>query len=274
MFKSSLHLQTDINGSSIEKKAHSSIVQNTQGSLSDYKLLHSVYEDGKYYVAISYENIPSFDKFIKKIKKLYTNVKQMPVLHNRYLANSSIATKLKKVFGKAISFELVRKDKKWFIKHQNIMQILDDKDFAKFFVSVLNDNISIMLNNKKRVLYNGDEFYFLIKSKKSGFVTLFDVYEDGTVTTLMRNIPVKKGVVQQMPDSEFESIPQAGLIDPNKETYDLYVALYSKKKLSFDSFAYAGDEITNAERYKNFDEFIELLDGKVFASLKVVVKPR
>jgi len=44
--------------------------------------------------------------------------------------------------------------------------------------------------------------------------------------------------------------------------------------ISFDSFAYAGDEITNAEKYKNFDEFIELLDGKVFASLKVVVKPR
>ena len=53
----------------------------------------------------------------------------------------------------------------------------------------------------------------------------------------------------------------------------MYVVIYSDKKLIFNRFAVASDDIIDDERYKNFDELIESLDGKEYATLKVITKP-
>jgi len=50
--------------------------------------------------------------------------------------------------------------------------------------------------------------------------------------------------------------------------------VYSKNKKYFDNFARADEALLSAERYKNFDERIELLDDMEFVTLKVVTKPR
>lgn len=245
--------------------------QNSNATLYDYELLRSEFYDGNYFVAVEYENIPSLDKFVRKLKAL-GEIKDTPF--SGYLNHTLAAKRLKKELKKDINFSLVRKDKKWYIKYKDILQPLDKKDFAKFFASVYNSKVDIKTNKRRDIIYDGDKFFFKVKSEQNGFVSIVDVYEDGTVSTLVRNIPIRKKLIENIPDKDFESIPEAGLIQEDVETYDLYVVIYSQKKLHFDSFAYADEELINEEKYKNFDELIEFLDGKVYATLKVVTKPR
>ena len=242
--------------------------QNSNTILTDYNLLKLEFIDGKYFVAIEYENIPSLDKFIHKIRDAKTE-KQ-----NSYLKDSFIAKNLKKSLGKDIDFKLKRKDKKWFIQHKSILQPLDKKDFMKFFSSVSNPFLEINTNKKRNILYDGDKFYFKVKSSKKGFISILTVYEDGTVATLVRNIAVEKGSKENIPDKDFERILEAGILEEGVESIDLYILLYSQKKLRFDSFADADDEVITEEKYKNFDELIEFIDDKSYATLKVVTKPR
>jgi len=154
------------------------------------------------------------------------------------------------------------------------MQIIDKKDFERFFVTIPNKKLFITTNKKNNILYDKDEFYFKVKSAEDGYVTILTVYEDGTVSTLMKNIPVEKNIVTNIPDKEFEPIPIAGLIENGVETFDMYVAIFSKKRFVFDRFATADEELIDDERYKNFDELIEFLKDKRYTTLKVVTKPR
>ncbi|PIF04338.1 MAG: hypothetical protein CSA86_02200 [Arcobacter sp.] len=242
--------------SDIKIKSH----QKTKANLSDYKLLDIKYKDGNYFVKIEYENIPSLDRFVKKINKKYSK--------------KQIVKAIKKDFGKSLGLELVRKDKRWYLKYKNSMQILDKKDFSRFFLSSENKNIKIKTNKRNNILYENDEFYFKVKSLKDGYVSILTVYEDGTVSILMKNIKVKAKKSENIPDKDFEAIPIAGLIEKGVETFDMYVAIYSPKKLIFDSFALADEELISAQKYKNFDELLIFLDDKTYSTLKVVTKPR
>lgn len=258
--------------SGITSEMEQNFRQESKATIVGYEFLEQSYEDGLYYVAIKYENIPSIDKFIRKLKKI--NIESENIDNNFFVKNNLLSYKIRNSIDKDINYTLVRKDGKWYIGYKNILQILDRKDFSKFFVSIPNNKIAITTNKKNNILYDGDYFYFKVKSSQKGYVSILTVYENGTVSTLMNNIPVAKDKVENIPDEEFEAIPQAGLLNSGIETYDLYVAIYSSKKLIFDNFARADEDIIDDERYKNFDELIEFLDNKTYATLKVTTKPR
>jgi len=263
---------SDVNGH-VSSSNESETSQKSFATLSDYKLLKSEYDAGEYYVALSYENIPSLDKFLRKVKALQPRATLMQ-RSEEYLSFTPISHEIERKLGYQLAFNLVRKDKKWYIQDKQVMQILDKKDFRKFFVSKENAHLSLHTNRRGDILHEGDKFYFDVKTKEDGYVTLLDVYEDGTVATLLKNIGMKKGVLQKLPDEDFESVPEASLLLKGEETYDLYVAIFSKKRLKLDSFAYADDALISEEKYKNFDTLIRFLDDKIYTTLKVVTKPR
>ena len=266
----SLNISQSVKDDYLEQNSNYTTSQKADAILNDYKLLKMEYMNGNYYVAVEYENIPSIDKFTNKLKKFkLINEKQ-----NSYIKNTYLAKEIKKALGIDVDFKLFRKDKKWFLKYKNITQILDKKDFAKLFTSVENKDIKINTNKKRDILYDGDKFYFKVKSSKKAYISVITVYEDGTVATLVRNISIGKNKLEKIPDEDFETIPEAGLIHKGIETYDLNVAILSDRKLHFDRFAYADSSLVNEEKYKNFDELIEFLDDKTFATIKVVTKPR
>ena len=269
--KSSFEVETNIQNGNVKKRSSSNLSQETEAILNDYKLLRSEYLEGKYYMAIAYENIPTLDKFIKKIKT-QGEPKEAKKIH--YLHHTLAGKELKRAFGKNIEFSIVRKDKKWYIKHNDILQVLDKRDFAKLFTTLPNKDLTISTNKKSNILYDGDKFFFKVRSNKKGYVSILTVYEDGTVSSLMRNVPIKANKTENIPDADFETVPQAALMQKGVETYDLYFVIYSNKKLHFENFAYADNELIDEEKYKNFDQLLEFLDDKIYASLKVVTKPK
>jgi hypothetical protein len=245
--------------------------QKSKAQIKDYKILKSELDTGKYYVAIAYENISSIDRFIKKVR---TKLPKVNEKQNRYLSQTLIAKRLKRRLGVSIDFNLQRKDGLWYIAYQGVLVSLDKRTFESFFKTVPNRELRLTTSKKGNKLFNGDVFHFKLRSQQTGFVSILTVYEDGTVATLVRNIPVKAGVTENIPDKDFESELQAALIKPGVETFDQYVAIYSPKKMILDSFAAADEELITHERYKNFDMLIGLLDTMTYTTLKVVTKPR
>ena len=223
--------------------------QKSLATIYGYKVIKLEYENGKYFIAIEYENIPSIDKFAKKTK----------------LKKAFIIKTIKRDFGLKEGIELVRKDKKWFIKYKDIMQVLDKRDFERFFTTILNKTLSIYIN-KNNILHYNQTFKIQVKSAKKGYITIFDIYEDGTAVILAKNIPIKTNITFPKEKDGYD------LVADNKDTIDLYIAIRSDKKLILDNFAMADEEFITDERYKNFDELLDFIKNRSFSSLRVVTK--
>jgi hypothetical protein len=76
------------------------------------------------------------------------------------------------------------------------------------------------------------------------------------------------------PDEDSDSVLEASLLQNQKETFDMYVVLFTKKKRNFDEFIDAYDDVVDEELYKNFDELINLIYNKTYATIKVIIRPR
>jgi hypothetical protein len=76
------------------------------------------------------------------------------------------------------------------------------------------------------------------------------------------------------PDKDSDSVLEASLLQNQKETFDMYVVLFTKKKRNFDEFISAYDDVVDEELYKNFDELINLIYNKTYATIKVIIRPR
>jgi hypothetical protein len=240
--------------------------------LSDFEVIKGESEDGKYFVALSYENISTIERFAKKVKASQEVAQNQAT--NLFLQNTIFGKKLAELLGTTIDFELVRHNQAWFVRYKNAMQYLSKSDFEQFFISHSNDKLSLAIDKKTPILYDGEEFVFKVQSSEDGFITIVSVYEDGTVSTLLKNIPIKKEKPTTFPDDKSESIPVAGILEVGQDTFDMYVALWSPKKENFERFADASEEAIEDEKYKNFGELIEFLQTKRYTTLKVITKPR
>lgn len=246
--------------------------QKTNANLSDYSVIKLEYDEGQYFVAVEYENISNISRFAKKIKLLPNEGNN--TVQNSFLQNSSLGKSLYGELGREIDFEVVRENKAWSLRYKNASQHIDENDFAKLFSSIPNENLELHTNKKNDILYDGDKFHFQVKSKDDGFVSILTVYEDGTVSSLIKNIAIKKDTQTIVPDEKYSSEPTAGLIETGKETFDMYVVVWSKAKILFDRFVDGATENIEDEKYKNFGELIEFLKDKRYGTLKVVTKPR
>ena len=126
------------------------------------------------------------------------------------------------------------------------------------------------MKSSKRVLYDGDSFYFTFKTKKSGYVTFIDVYENGIVTLLQESTPIKNTL--QIPSKKSDNYFEAGLVEEGQNTHDLYIAIYSEETLDMSRFNYASEELAESEVAYKFDELIEFLKGYEYSSVLLRTK--
>jgi hypothetical protein len=247
--------------------------QKTNSCLSDFEVL-KVENSDLWYVAIKYENRASIDKFIQKIKALPTLSTTTQKKENSFLSQTLIGKELQSALGFELDFKLFRKDTLWYIKYEDTLQILSKKDFEKFFVTTQNPNLTLTTNKKNNILKDKESYHFMIDSKQDGYVTLLDTYEDGTIGIIAKNLTISKDKEIQFPEVSSDVLFEASILEEGKDTFDLYTLIYSKKPLILDRFAMSESELIKDERYKNFDELIELLDGALYSSLKVVTKAK
>lgn len=207
------------------------------------------------------------------ISNIPSKTSQIQIKSN-LLSENILGSNIFQVLGTKIDFELVRQNKAWFLSYDDVTQYIDSNDFSKLFGTIQNDKLSVSINKNNNTLYDGDEFLFNVKSVDDGFVIIFSVYEDGTVATLLKNIKIQKDKATLLPDEKYRSIPVASILEQGCLTFDMYVLVWSDKKLSLDRFADASNETIEDEKYKNLGELSEFVKSKRFTTIKIVTKPR
>lgn len=156
--------------------------------------------------------------------------------------------------GKTVSVELhlERLDERWYLRvrlegDESFHVVLDEPDFAKLFGFESGDReevIQLSLRpldilrgyNRLRV---GDYFVFEVATRSKGYVTLFNIYEDGRISILDENLPAEKDASIKIPTDEEQAKGAAFMafpIEHNHPTQDLYLAVLSTSPLPTSGF--------------------------------------
>lgn len=224
------------------------------------------YKD-RHYIAVSFLKLSIRDRFVHNLSLIKSTKKNK---QNFYLKNTNLFKDFNKRVLKKLDYDLIRKNKNWYLKYKHLELKLNSKDVGNIFTSVGNKNIKISLSIKGD-LKEGDEFSISLKSSKKGYISLLAVYEDGSVAKMIDNKKVVKHKTLKYPDKDF--LLEAGLIKENTSTTDLYVAIYNSNKINIDDFVSINDELIYEEKYKNMDKLFNLMNKYVFVSKKVITRP-
>lgn len=181
---------------------------------------------------------------------------------------------------------LFRKNQQWQLIINGVVRILHANDYKQLINwnalnSIYNNKtVNVQLQNEfgknlQPHLYDGDDFHFKVKSSITGYLSVFDVYEDGRVTKIRENLKIKNTI--KLP--EHKGSFSAGLLKPNQATRDQYVFLITKDKINANSFHQLMLETkgTNESNNYSLNTFLQWIDKQpisVATALEVETIPR
>ena len=263
---SSFIAKTTANNTSHKDETKSILKVTSKLNLHNLQTIMQTQKNGIFYVALKYKNL-DLDYRIKTTIGKYSCNNQ---IINNYLQKTPLLKSLTDSLGCQLNFKLDRKNKAWYLKYKEYLFLLSDDEFEELYVSIPNEIIT--LKASKKVLYDGDSFYFTFNSQKSGYITFVDVYENGIVTLLQDSTPIKNTL--QIPSKKSKNYFEAGLVEEGQNTYDLYIAIYSEEPIDMSRFMYASEELAESEVAYKFDELIEFLKGYEYSSVLLRTKAK
>ncbi len=249
------------------KNLNQSLLLQSDVTLNRVKELTSTNVNGVVYLALMYEDVP----LEKRILDAVGEIQYDENIQNSYLKKTPLFISLAQS-NLAKNFLLHRQDGRWYLKYRSKTIALDERHFSQLFTSVKDSELILSLGGKARELLEGDSFFFKIESQKSGYLSLFSVYEDGTVSLFSENQNINRKL--SLPDQESSRYFEAGVIEAGKDTIDLYVAVLSSDMLNSEQFCKADALLISDERCKNFDTLLQYLEDKIFTSLVVRTKAK
>ena len=231
----------------------------TKIDLENLSILKQAYLNGRYFVLLEYENLD----LAYRIKKSVPEIECGDV--NEYIKSTPLYQSIRSAFSCDINLKIQRKNSAWYLGYKDKEFLLNSLEFEKLYVSRQSKVFDFKIN--KSVLKDGDSFYFRFSSKKEGYITLLDVYENGIVTVLSASQKIDKTL--QIPSKESESYFEAAVVENSHDSSDLYVAVFSEKPLDMSRFSYANDEVLSSEVAYKFDELIEMFSSLEYSTLVV-----
>jgi len=256
---SSFTSETSVYNDTFTNKNEAKLKITSNIHLHNVKAIKKEQLNNIFYVALKYKNLDLAYRIKTTIGSLQCNKKQ----YNNYLSRTPLIKELTASIGCKLDFKLDRRNEAWYLKYNEHLFLLSDDEFEELYVSKINDKFEF--TSSKRVLTDGDSFHFALNSKREGYVTLLNVYENGTVTLLQPSILIKNSI--QVPSIDSENYFEAGLVTEGVNTYDLYVAIYTKKQLDMSRFEYANEDLAESEIAYKFDELINLVDTYEYSSI-------
>ena len=244
---------------SFNQNSNSKLIVTSKINLQNVMTIKQEQIDGLFNVALKYENLD----LAYRIKTTADSFECTQQKINSYLAQTPLIIKLTASLGCELDFKIDRRNKAWYLKYKEHLFLLSDDEFEELFVTTKNNDFDFKSN--KTVLLNGDSFYFTFNSKEDGYITLLNVYENGIVTLLQPSVPIKNTL--QIPLKDSENYFEAGVIKEGVDTYDLYVAVYTKEPLDMSRFEYANEDLAESELAYKFDELIRVINGYKYSSL-------
>ncbi|MDP8314056.1 MAG: hypothetical protein RAP70_03170 [Candidatus Celaenobacter antarcticus] len=253
----------------VSEKANLYLAAKTDVVLSDLKTIKEEQKKKVWYVALCYDNLPIEKKFAQKVSLS----KHKSENQNKYFIKSPLIQSINEELNCILDIKLKRKNKIWYLAYGNVMLPLCPDEFEKLFISYESENISI-IPSKSSVLTEGDVFSFSIESKKNGYLSIINVYEDGECFIITSNQPVMTNQLISIPDKSSDNELIAGLFTEKQPTYDLYVALFDNKEINLSRLQTAGSKIEKEEWHYKFNEVLEMMNEYEFCTVLIRTRPK
>ncbi len=212
-----------------------------------------------FFIALKYENLDLAYRVQKTIGDITCNNEEVSL----YMKETTLYQSVKNAVGCELSTKLQRRNAAWYLTYKEHMFLLSDSEFEQLYTSV--DNKKFSFKSSKKVLKDGDEFHFDFATDENIYVTLLDVYENGIVTLLQSSTQFSSNL--QIPSKKSKSYFEAGLVQEGKDTYDLYVAIYTKEPLDMSRYEYANEELASSELAYKFDELLNLIQKYEYSTI-------
>jgi hypothetical protein len=219
---------------------------------------------GQYHFALRYDQRELADIFTDKLIESFWQGKPSKIEWQgpSVIVNSDFIKQINKhLIDKkssqqlSIQIKLFRKDNAWYLALNNVIKRIQGNNFTQLlnWDSLTTADIHVSLQNEfgKAIspqMQEGDEFRFLINAKQSGYISVFDIYEDGRVIKIRDNMPFNKALTLPEHQGSFS----AGLLVPNQSTRDQYVLLITKDKLDSKAFRQLMVEENSIQEQKNY----------------------
>ncbi len=245
-----------------------SVKASSHAILYGVETLRKEENDGRCFLALQYDNI----SVVQRLARRYKNKKCEAKILDPYLNKTRLSDRIEKRVGCRLGFDIVREDGVWQLVYDDFRIPISKDEFEDLFVSVKSKYINF--ESSKNTLYDGDEFNFTLSAKSDGYITLLSVYENGIVTLFMPSMKIKKGKTIHFPSEDSDQMLEAGLVTKGVDTYDLYVAIFSKEPINTSRFEYASSELEESESAYKFDELKELINKHNFSSIYIRTKAK
>jgi len=226
-------------------------------SMTSVKPIKSEKIGSSYFIAVVHQELPT----------LACNTP----IQNAFLSKSSLIQEANRLTQCPYDYQLSYINEKWHLKYKTIFETLSEKDFATFFVTVSNDNIS--LKSSKNSFREGEGFHLLLSAQKDGYISLFNVYEDGKVGLIFENEKISKKREIIFPSATSGQEFVATLNTPNEATKDLYFVIYSPKKVDLSYFEEQSSNLVSKKEFR-FNDVLKLCEDKEFATIVLQTKPK
>lgn len=121
----------------------------------------------------------------------------------------------------------------WMLSNSSGQLVLPEAKYNHLFFNYSDESIDI--HSSKRRLNAGDHYFIKLNSNQAGYLSLFQVYEDGSTGVLVENHQVTDGDSIEFPDrNKYDGIE--ALLSDGQETYDTNIALLCPTKIDTSRF--------------------------------------
>lgn len=259
---STISQSTKVKNGKVDSESTQKLRVTTEAMLSGVEKLKEEREGNTYYAAYKYDIRPFEVRFAAKATKAVCQGKSGSATLEHTKLYKAIAEEL----GCHPKIKLVRQNGVYTISSQEVA-LAANAEIERMFFGRQSQSLSITAS--KQQPRSGESISLTLKAQKDGFVSLFDVYDDGKVTIVTANAKIKKMQSLKIPDETNKDLELAMSDNDGKNSTDMFVAVLSDSELDLGSFEKMEDGVATDKAHR-LDELFWLMDKHQFAT--VIIK--
>jgi hypothetical protein len=184
--------------------------------------------EGKFYLEVQYDPTSFAQKLSHWLKGSQCNNKLHP-----YWSNTALLQNWVEQHQCLPHIDIERFAGGWQITNSSGHLVLPEAQYNHLFFNHHSSSLSVESTSAR--LNEGDYYFINLKTQKAGYLSLFQVYEDGSTGVLLENQLVSKRTDIEFPDKKLYDGIEA-LLNQGNETYDTNIALLCPNKIDTSRF--------------------------------------
>lgn len=259
---STVSQSTKVKNGKVDSESAQKLKVTTEAMLSGVEKIKEEREGGTYYAAYKYDVRPFEVRFAARATKAVCQGKS----GSTTLEYTKLFKAITEELGCQPRIKLVRQNGVYTISSQEVALAANTEIERMFFGR---QSPSLSINSSKQQPRSGESISLTLKSQKDGYVSLFDVYDDGKVTVVTANAKIRKMQPLKIPDETNKELELVMSDNDGKNSTDMFVAVFGESELDLGGFERMEEGVATDKAYK-LDELFWMMDRHPFAT--VIIK--